>query len=500
MAMKPSKLSDHTFVKGRFITPFNSIPGMTEVGDEKSWPYGRLPEYIWMGLILEKFGRRRGLEALYKIIIELHRIAPSLRTPRLSSILSMPDDNQSEFYNVICNIVGSQALNPLTLICTRTEAPVFSSFFFSADSSIENRQKKLIALLQKLMDHQSNESTDIRFVVLYFGLLTDHIVMQKKQLDLLLKYPYLAHSDEEMRMIRPLVRSAEQMLLEFEPSATEFLKKFWRGISEMTDCKLFQVCFPSEQHDIALYMERVHEVFSYLSDMYTALQPLDTKMSVIVGLATYSYKRLRELYDYQLFNSIAGRGVVRVMIEVYITLKYLIANEKDHENIWKDFQLYGLGLYKLVLTRHREKEERPLSHFDASYIELLVNEFRNEEFLNMDTKYFDKQNIRLKAENVGEKDLYGLYYDYDSSYEHALWGAIRESTMLKCDNPAHQYHIVPDVEGQLVLKSVLADCVLVMNKTISFIRELYGLPEALYSEVISFEKQFDDSESSSPAD
>ena len=81
----------------------------------------------------------------------------------------------------------------------------------------------------------------------------------------------------------------------------------------------------------------------------------------------------------------------------------------------------------------------------------------DEEFLNMDTRYFDSQSIRQKAESVNEKELFGLYYDYDTSFEHALWGAIRESAMLKCDNPAHQYHNVPDIEGQLVLKSVMAD-------------------------------------------
>ena len=47
---------------------------------------------------------------------------------------------------------------------------------------------------------------------------------------------------------------------------------------------------------------------------------------------------------------------------------------------------------------------------DEKYIELLVNEFKSEEFIDMDTKYFDKQNIRLKAADVEEKELYGLYY------------------------------------------------------------------------------------------
>lgn len=73
------------------------------------------------------------------------------------------------------------------------------------------------------------------------------------------------------------------------------------------------------------------------------------------------------------------------------------------------------------------------------YIEALVNEFWIEDFIDMDTKYFDKVAIRIKAEQVGEKELYGLYYDYDSSFEHGLWGAIRKSSLLCCENPAHHF-------------------------------------------------------------
>lgn len=53
--MQRSKLSDHVFKKGKFITPFNSIPFMKEIEDEKSWAYGRMPEYLWMGLILKYY-------------------------------------------------------------------------------------------------------------------------------------------------------------------------------------------------------------------------------------------------------------------------------------------------------------------------------------------------------------------------------------------------------------------------------------------------------------
>ena len=61
--MRRSKLSDHTFQKGKFITPINAIPLMHELEDEKSWTYGRMPEYLWIGLILKYYGRDEGLES-----------------------------------------------------------------------------------------------------------------------------------------------------------------------------------------------------------------------------------------------------------------------------------------------------------------------------------------------------------------------------------------------------------------------------------------------------
>ena len=255
----------------------------------------------------------------------------------------------------------------------------------------------------------------------------------------------------------------------------------------MTECVIFVINFPEENRSITAYMESLHEVFVYLSELLIASNMLDEKMKVLLGIATYSYKRLKEIYRHQLFNSISGRSCVRVLIEDYIMMKYLIKNEAFHENIWRDYQLYGMGLYKLVLARHRESDCLKESHFDEKYIEALVNEFKGEEFINMDTRYFDKQNIRSKAESVNEKSLFGLYYDYDSSFEHGLWGAIRESSLLKCNNPAHKYHCVPDIEDEIVLKTVLPDCVMIMNKTILFLNELYGIPEQLLNEVINYE-------------
>ena len=60
---------------------------MQEFEDEKSWTYGRMPEYIWIGLILKYYGREEGLRKSYSIISTLHKLAPNLYTARLKALM-----------------------------------------------------------------------------------------------------------------------------------------------------------------------------------------------------------------------------------------------------------------------------------------------------------------------------------------------------------------------------------------------------------------------------
>ena len=54
--MQRSKLSDHVFKKGKFITPFNSIPFMKEIEDETETCQSKTDgSVLWMGLILKYY-------------------------------------------------------------------------------------------------------------------------------------------------------------------------------------------------------------------------------------------------------------------------------------------------------------------------------------------------------------------------------------------------------------------------------------------------------------
>lgn len=394
----PSKLSEHVFKKGKFTAPFNTI--MSSISDDKSWTYGRLPEYLWIGLVFKQYGRKMGLEKMYKIICDLHELMPELTSPRLSVILSTDSELQQIFYKRILKIIDKRALSPLTLILTLSKYPEFAKCFYEEEMSVDERKQVLIETMRLLMDHQTYDATDIRFVVLYFESMSGRLCMRKEQADFLVKYPYLEHEDDEMRMIRPMVRSMELMALAFEEPNLEYLNYFWESVSAMTECELMSIQFPKEGRNIDIYMEQVFEVFDYLTAVFRETEPLNRKMQVLLGIATYSYKRLKEAYEHELFNSPSGRSCIRVLVENYIMMKYLVKNESAHDDIWRDYQFYGIGLYKLVLARHRENPEKRDSHFDENYIEALVNEFVIEDSIDMDTRYFDQTNIRIKAESV----------------------------------------------------------------------------------------------------
>jgi len=476
--MEHSKLSAHRFRKGKFITPMNAV--MSGIGQHDSWYHGRVPEYLWLGLILDHYGRDVGLSKCNLILKSLRKIAPEMVIPRLSSVFALDEKVQTEFYDCVLAVVPREVLCPLTCIFTYSHHPAFTKAFLKSDVSVEDRFATVVRLLKEISDHQSHLSTDIRFLVLYLGLLSGKMHMPEEMLLNVLEYPKCSHDDERMRKLRPTIRAMELAFREVgfnqDTRNKAYLQSFWKDVSRMGDCELFYLEFAEPKPDAKDYSERVKRILEYYAELQGAANPIDNKMLVLLGIATYSFKRLSELVRHELYHEISGRGIIRVLVEDYIMMKYLLKNEADRSDIWSEFQSYGIGQYKIIVAKWRDSgKDLKTSHVAYEYMSILVNEHMDEEFLDMDTSYFDKQPIRLKAEDVGEKELYSLYYDYDSAFEHGLWGAIRESSLIKCNSSVHQYHCVPDIEDRQKLKSVWHDCVRVMDMTLGILEGIYGL-------------------------
>jgi hypothetical protein len=203
------------------------------------------------------------------------------------------------------------------------------------------------------------------------------------------------------------------------------------------------------------------------------------KFSVIMGITIYVVKLYSEIRKNKLDNTISARIIFRTIIESYINLKYLMFKEPTQSDIYEMFQNYGIGKYKLVMAKIREEKysSNEFIHFDPKALEIYVNEFRSEEFQEISLGFFDRGNIRNKFNLVNESELYEIYYEYDTNFAHALWGSIRESAMLLCDNPAHLYHTVPDYTFEQELISINGDCEMVLKKLFHTISSFIELPD-----------------------
>ena len=467
----------HKWNKGKLITPLNQIEQLSF----SSWAKERRPEYLWLSLIIVDFGHKKGIELCCEVIKELHRLERDVFLPKWSALIRMDDEKQYALFKKLFDLKLEKTIAPLLVLFTYSKAPLFATVFSNIEINNKEFLGKIKDVLKLTSDHQSEVSTDTRFCVVYSQFTSGRMRINENLKESFLKlndYPDLEHTDEAMRMIRPMIRSLE--INDFESKNTEYIDSFWNMVERMTDCNLFYIEIQEELIETRCFIEKVKSVLNYHSDLMLATSPTDLKYTVLLGLATYAYKRLVEVAEHSLFQSISGRGCVRSIVECCIMMKYLLANEKNHDNIWEDYQYYGLGQYKLIVERaNSANADLSKTHVMIDYIDLLVSEFKRKEFIDMDTNYFQKIGVREKAIQVSEKDLFDYYYDYDSQFEHALWGAVRESSLLKCDEAGHDYHCVPDLDNNIKLKNVWFDCCFVIRKIIGILNDEYGCPEHL---------------------
>ena len=158
--------------------------------------------------------------------------------------------------------------------------------------------------------------------------------------------------------------------------------------------------------------------------------------------------------------------------------------EKEIPDVYNRFKAFGLGKYKLVMAKMREGKYSVSddAQFHQRIMELLVNEDMDEAFVNTSFGYFDKTQINKKFTLCDELMLYEIYYEYGTNFTHGFWGAIRETSMLICDNPAHNYHTVPDYYAEQKLRSVQDDCDMIMRKLFELISGYIELPDFYYVE------------------
>lgn len=108
--MEHLKLNQHKFKKGKFISPWNDMDfKMTQ----NPWFQNRLPEYLWLALILNKYDRKKGLDICNSIMLFAKEL--KIDSLSISEILNIDDERQAKLWAKVEELCGKECLSPLTI-------------------------------------------------------------------------------------------------------------------------------------------------------------------------------------------------------------------------------------------------------------------------------------------------------------------------------------------------------------------------------------------------
>lgn len=162
---------------------------MDSLDDNKSWTYGRLPEYMWIALILHRYGRKEGFRRL-GLILKTLKDKTSLVHLRISDFLHSSEAEKESIFSVLLDNIEKDCLAPLTVVVSGEVDSKFA-LLFSNSMLIEERVQLITNCMKNIMDHQSHEATDIRYIVLIYSIICGKIRFLKEQGELLFKYQFV---------------------------------------------------------------------------------------------------------------------------------------------------------------------------------------------------------------------------------------------------------------------------------------------------------------------
>lgn len=479
--MERIKLSKHIKKGDTLYTPYTNPEGLGAKLSLSSWSKNWLPEYLWIGLIIHKYGRKIGLEKINNIIYELN--SHSICIPQFSKIHELEQEQRAYFWSIVLNYVDRNVLAPFTIVATPDVDDIFYNFFFDYSINIDDSISELFSIIEKCSTFHDELTTDICFSVNWFYIKSGRLKISSK-LDLLPEalttYYKYNHSDEKMRIYRPTIRAMFQGVSSIDSSKI-FSKMIWEKLAEIMECNPLVIVWDGNEK-MKLF-EKISKVIDYIAATNDN-KKMDEKYVVVMGITCYIYKIYREISEKKLQNDISGRILFRTMVESYINLKYIMLQEKEIPDVFNRFKAYGVGKYKLIMAKMREGKYSVSddAQLHQKIMEGLVNEDMDEAFVNTSFGYFDKTQINKKFIYCEEQMLYEIYYEYGTNFSHGFWGAIRESSMLICDNPTHNYHMIPDYNAEQKLRSVQDDCDMLMRKLFELISGYIELPDFYYDD------------------
>jgi hypothetical protein len=439
-----SGLDQHKKHKKKLSPPLNRLQSM----NLSSWMDDHMPEMFWAVMLTYVFDREEYLDCFRKIA-SLCRNWPVFQnnyddvdhttTIDHTTIATFTDEQFHEFIKIPLSYkLGYAALRPLLLIESLPGIDRWSQEIGIAPTKYD--WNTLAKAISNVLDHQSQESTDIRWLKVAFGAITGRLYFMEmsEKIEEIRLYPEYG----DMRKVRPMIRATEMSLRRNPPS--RWVADFWTEAYQKTHC-----IDPSTERDYHIVSSEIdvnsvrNTRFEVINRFYSYLTSarVDAKLDSALGLSLYGLAIVEEIALHHIHQRIIGRLALRTLVETTITFKYLMY--KNDPDLWQTYRVYGAGQAKLAFLKCQEAEDELPSFIDEDSLYRIANEDVWQEFLDIDVGHWNRSNLREMAQFCDAKDIYDRYYSWSSCYAHSHWGAVRDTNFVTCHNPLHRLHRIP---------------------------------------------------------
>ncbi|MCK9306732.1 MAG: DUF5677 domain-containing protein [Methanoculleus sp.] len=462
-----SSLSRHKRNGKLLVPPFCQIPNIHLM----SWVNDRLPEMLWAILIISNLKRPDALSFFRKTAHYFSDLVEGDQPADLTlTTLGKLDGSLLEgFIESICADKRIRnTLSPMLLLDSLPGKKIWEERITSNISDSE-RWQALQYSVYCCYDHQSQESTDCRWVRVYYQILRNklHFPTPEYVKEILL-YPRYG----DMRAVRPTIRAAEGVitsLVESEKNPFDsWSTDFWKECLKKTSCIGLPALRQDGEETMSPSAASIGELIEQLSahcERSRSTTGIDAEFDTTFGIALYCLRIYYEVLDKGTSTTIISRMALRGIVECYITLKYLVEN--NNPDLWLTYRTYGTSQAKLALLKYEEMGCHP-ECVDYDLLKMNANQDVSQEFTTINLGNWEKTNLRVMSDKAGVKSEYDSYYNWSSGYIHGTWSAINESVYDICVNPLHRFHKIPK-NGSIELKSIDQDAISLLNKILDVV-------------------------------
>lgn len=460
-----SSLGQHSRDRKTLSPPFAKIGKLAF----KSWTNDRLPEVLW-AVLLSGTLDRGVLLTLFRVIAQAGH---DLGEQRVESV------DHSDLANIDDATFDTLFAAPLEVPAAREALRYLLVFDGLPDRTHWARHlqppppnenaRPLADSVGRTLDHQSEQSTDCRWMRLIFHMALGKIFFSSRmegRVQELLEYP----DRGTMESVRPSIRAAEITLSEKERVWPAI---FWKECLEKSDCVHATRIMPARE-DTKEILESYGWIYTGVATHFLETLEhtgIDARHDAVFGLTLYSLSLTLRAIQTGDHGRPGGRVVLRTLVECYLTLAFLL--KRDDEAMWAKYREHGTSQAKLAFLKLYELEDTDVPSFvDLDELERLANEDAWQEFSSIELGQWAGVDLRKMSEEAGAKDIYDKYYGWPSGYAHAHWGAVRDTVFDLCLNPLHRFHRVPALP-RVDMPSVLADLHKITNLTLDRLNQAY---------------------------